>query len=140
MKNTFVVFLLMLVMFFLASTTSFAEVVIIANKNVSEDSISKEAVKKIFLGKTVKWDDKSSISFVVLKEDVHKAFLKEYIKRSTSQYKNHWKMMVFTGKGRKPRAFDTEKDLVRYVAETEGAVGYVNKGTEIMNVKTINVN
>ncbi|MBW1898141.1 MAG: hypothetical protein JRI61_03685, partial [Deltaproteobacteria bacterium] len=128
MKNTFVVTFLMLVMLCMASTTSFAEVLIIANKNVSEDSISKEGVKKIFLGKTVKWDDKSSISFVVLKSDVHKAFLKEYIKRSSSQYTNHFKMMVFTGKGRKPRAFDTEKDLIRYVAATEGAVGYISRG------------
>jgi ABC-type phosphate transport system substrate-binding protein len=140
MKNTFVVIFLMLVMLCLGSTTSFADVLIIANKNVSEDSISKEEVKNIFLGKTVKWLDKSSISFVILKNDVHKDFLKEYIKRSSSQYGNYWKKMVFTGKGSKPKAFETEKDLVRYVAETKGAIGYINKGTEMMNVKTINVN
>jgi len=140
MKNTFVVIFLMLVMLCLGSTTSFAEVLIIANKNVSQDSISKEEVKQIFLGKTVKWADKSKILFVILKKDVHKDFLKEYIKRSSSQYKNYWKKMVFTGKGRKPTAFETEKELVRYVAETEGAIGYISTGTEMMNVKTINVN
>ena len=140
MKNTFVVIFLMLVMLCLGSTTSFADVLIIANKNVSEDSISKEDVKNIFLGNTVKWKDKSSISFVILKNDVHRAFLKEYIKRSSSQYGNYWKKMVFTGKGRQPRAFETEKELIRYVAETDGAIGYINKGTEMMNVKTINVN
>jgi ABC-type phosphate transport system substrate-binding protein len=124
----------------LASVTSFAEVLIIANKNVPEDSISKTEVKDIFLGKTVKWADKSNISFVILKNDVHKAFLKEYIKRSSSQYGNYWKKMVFTGKGMKPKAFDTEKELVQYVAETKGSIGYISKGTEMMNVKTINVN
>jgi len=140
MKNTFVVTFLMLVMLCLASTNSFAEVLIVANKNVSQDSLSKEEVQNIFLGKTVKWVDKSNITFVVLKNDVHKDFLKEYIKRSTSQYGNYWKKMVFTGKGRKPIAFETEKELVQYVAETEGAVGYIHKGTEMMNVKTIKVN
>ena len=140
MKNAFVLIFLMLVMLCLTSTTSFAEVLIIANNNVSEDSISKDAVKDIFLGKTVKWSDKSNISFVILKNDVHKAFLKEYIKRSSSQYGNYWKKMVFTGKGREPREFDTEKELVQYVAETEGAIGYVSQGAERKNVKTINVN
>jgi len=140
MKNTFVVIFLMLVMLCLASRTSFAEVLIIANKNVSEDSISKVEVKNIFLGKTVKWADKSNISFVILKNGIHKDFLKEYIKRSSSQYKNYWKKMVFTGKGSQPRAFETEKELIQYVAETDGAVGYISKGTEMINVKTINVN
>ena len=118
MKNTYALILLILVVLVLGSTTSFAEVIIIANKNVSENSLTREEVKDIFLGDTMKWPDKTTIFFVILKSDVHKAFLKEYIKRSTSQYTNHWKMMVFTGKGNRPRAFETEKELVQYISET----------------------
>jgi hypothetical protein len=140
MKKTVFLALLISVMLCLASTTSFAEILIIANQNVHENSLSNEEVKQIFLGKTVKWGDGSGIQFAVLKGDFHKTFLKEYIKRSSSQYNNHWKMMVFTGKGMKPTAFETEKEMVQYIAETDGAVGYVSQRTEIGNVKTIDVN
>lgn len=117
-----------------------AEVVVIANKGVSQDSLTKDEIKNIFLGKMVKWPDNSSIHFVTSKADVHGAFLKMYINRSTSQFRNYWRKMVFTGKGQKPKAFQSDEELIQYVSETQGAIGYVGKDAALKNVKTITVN
>lgn len=119
---------------------AFAEVLIIANNSVSQESLNRVDVKKIFLGKMVKWPDNSSIYFVTCKTDAHQEFLKTYIKRSTSQFRNYWRKMVFTGKGRKPKAFKTDEELIQFVSKTKGAIGYVRTDAALKNVKTITVN
>ena len=131
---------ILFVLLCLASTAAFADVVVIANKNVPETSMSKERVKNIFLGKVVKWQDGSRIRFVTLKGDSHKSFLKEYIGRSEAQYKTYWKKILFTGKGSMPKSFDTEQEMAQYVANTKGAIGYISKNTAAENVASISVN
>jgi len=108
------------------------DIVIVANKNVAESSLSSEDVKNIFLFKKKKWGYGTAINFVVLKDGaVHKGFLKGYAKKTPSQFKRYFKTLVFTGK---------EKELIGYVAATEGAIGYVSSGAKTGSVKTIQVN
>lgn len=119
----------------------FAEsVIVICNNSVSEDSLTKEDIKNIFLGMKTTWSNNQKIVFVTLKEgDVHDIFLKEYIGKTIFQYANYWKKQVFTGKGKPPKSFETEEELVNYVADTEGAVGYISPGVENSRVKIISV-
>jgi ABC-type phosphate transport system substrate-binding protein len=120
-------------------TGAFADVMVIANKNLSQNSLSNYEIKEISLGKIVKWPDNTPVRFVTLEGDVHREFLKTYIKRSTSQYKNHWRKMVFTGKGCKPKCFKTENELIQYVSQTDGAIGYIGRRTGARNVKVLQV-
>lgn len=139
-NHCFLAFAVLILLCFV-STAAFSEVVIIANNSVAESTISQNDLKKIFLGKTVKWPDKSSVNFVILKSgETHKKFVKTIVSKSPSQFKNYWKNMVFTGKGSKPKTFANQKDLIKYVSDTEGAIGYAEKGSTIDNVKIINVN
>ena len=138
-KNLIFMFLLCALGCFLWTPVC-AQVLIIANKSVPQESIDKKDVQKIFLGKMVKWPDNSSIYFGTCKTDAHQEFLKLYLHRSSSQFRNYWRKMVFTGKGRKPKAFQSDEELVRFVSETKGAIGYVSAEAELKNVKTIGVN
>ena len=117
-----------------------AETVIICNPGVQETEIPQKALQKIFLGKTAKWSDNSKINIVVLKDtEQHKLFLKSYIHRTSSQWKSHWKKMVFTGKGIKPRQFDDTGACLEYISSTPGAVGYIDAGLANDTVKILNV-
>jgi ABC-type phosphate transport system substrate-binding protein len=87
-----------------------------------------------------KWSDNTSIYFVTSENETHEDFLKTYINRSSSQFKNYWRQMVFTGKGQKPKAFDTDEEIIQFVSETSGAIGYVGTKAALKNVKTITVN
>lgn len=118
----------------------FADVLIIVNKNVPDTTLSSKAVNDIFLGKRVKWSDNAQIRFVISSNDeLHDAFLKQYVKRSAKQFKAYWRNMVFTGNGSEPECFDSEDKLMEYVANTPGAVSYINAGTAPVNVNTITV-
>lgn len=117
-----------------------AETIIICNPGVQETEIPQKALQKIFLGKTTKWSDNSRINIVVLKDpDQHKLFLKHYIHRTYSQWKSHWKKMVFTGKGVSPRQFDDTGAYLEYIASTPGALGYIDAGLANETVKSLNV-
>jgi ABC-type phosphate transport system substrate-binding protein len=115
-------------------------VVIVANKDVPASSLAADNVKEIFLGKKTTWDNGDKIVFVVQdRTDACDAFLKAYVKKSASQYDNYWKKQVFTGKGKAPQSFSSDKELVDYVSNTPGAVGYVSSGADTGNTKTISV-
>ena len=89
------------------------------------NSIRKAEVAKVFLGKTIFWDNGDKIIPVILRSGaVHENFLKQYIEKTTSQFTMYWKQVVFTGKGVELKSFDTESDLVKFVSETRGSVGY----------------
>ena len=124
-----------------AMTAFAADVVIVCNKNVPEDSLSKGEVKNIFLGKKTRWRNDEKIIFVISEaSEAHKTFLKEYIGKNAFQYANYWKKQVFTGKGKPPKSFGTEESLLDYVSDTEGAIGYLPSEAPGNTVKTIPIN
>jgi ABC-type phosphate transport system substrate-binding protein len=115
--------------------TVWADVVIIAHKDVAETALTEKDLQKIFLGKQVQWQDTSAIHPATVKEaELHKAFLEQYIKKSSSQWVTHWKRMVFTGNGTPPEQFANQQELLDYVTKTRGAIGYVDAEFPIENV------
>lgn len=120
--------------------SSYGEIFIVANKSVSAETLSAIDIQKIFLGNKTKLKDKTKISFVLQKPgETHKEFLKTYIKRSTAQFKNYWRQMVFSGKGRTPKSFATEEELIKFLSETKSTISYVSKAPSNENVKIIHI-
>jgi ABC-type phosphate transport system substrate-binding protein len=131
-------FLVVLISFIFLPVLAQGDILIITNKNVAVDTLSKSELKEIFLGSRIKWKDNKSVHFAISgDESMHSEFLKTYINRSESQFKRHWKKMVFTGKGEKPKTFKTKEELLEYVSKTDGAIGYIDDNTVAVNVKTI---
>ena len=122
---------------FLTSSFVIAGPVIIVNNSVS-DSVDASTAQKIYLGKKSKWDNGASITAVTLSGGgVHDAFLDQYIKKTSAQFDTYWKQMIFSGKGVPPKSFASEKELIDFVSQTAGAIGYVDSTTPMENVKVI---
>ena len=123
----------------LACTPVLAQnVVVIVNNSVTESTLDQAALEKIFLGKRSHWADGGAIVPVTLADgSIHDTFLEMYVKKNASQFSAFWKQAVFTGKGTPPRSFKTEEELVRYVAATPGAVGYISSRTRAEGVRKI---
>ncbi|MBN1381388.1 MAG: substrate-binding domain-containing protein [Deltaproteobacteria bacterium] len=118
-----------------------ADVVVVANKSVAQSSLSKDSLNAIFLGKMTSWKNGARLEFVTLKDNspVHEDFLSQFIGRTAMQFSNYWKQQVFTGKGRMPKQFASESELIEYVSGTDGAIGYVSAGAAKDSVKIINI-
>jgi ABC-type phosphate transport system substrate-binding protein len=119
---------------------SASDFVIIAHQGIAETELSSGEIKDIFMGRIVKWKNGAKIMIAVLNEsDMHAAFVKKTLERSPSQFRNLWKQMVFTGKGKFPNTFKTEEELIEYVRKTEGATGYATKGKTLNGVKVFKI-
>lgn len=115
-------------------------VMVIGNPSVPATTLSELDIIYIFLGDKTAWDDGKKITFVIQEDSAaHKTFLKEYISISPAQFANYWKKRVFTGKGSSPQSLKNDQEMIKFIGETKGAVGYVSSGTILNNVKTISV-
>ncbi|MBT8343061.1 MAG: hypothetical protein HKP58_01615 [Desulfatitalea sp.] len=116
------------------------DVVVIANKNAPDSTLSREDLKNIFLAKKSQWNSGGSINFAILTQGAtHETFLKQYIQKTPSQFERHFRKLIFTGKGKAPTTMSSEKEMLAYVSSTEGAIGYVSFETNTSAVMVINV-
>jgi hypothetical protein len=105
------------------------DLVIVANKSVKAADASVTDIRDVYTGDKSTLKDGSHVSPVTLKGGaVHDAFLKKYVGKDESAFRAGWRSLVFTGQGSMPRSFDTEADLLEYIAATPGAIGYVSAG------------
>ena len=121
------------------SAPAAADVQVIANRDIAASELSAADLKDIFLG------NKAAIGGTavepVFEESgaAHQAFLRIYLGKSESALRNHFKTLVFTGKGAQPKAFGSDAEVVRYVTRTKGAIGYVSSGADVDGVKKLHV-
>jgi len=112
----------------LALAPAFAAPALIGNKNIAGEKLDAATVKSVFLGKKVAWDGAGGrVTLAVLKNgDVAEAFLKGAVDMTASAFNNHWRRLAMTGGGTAPKAFDKEEELRKFVAETPGAIGFLD--------------
>jgi hypothetical protein len=73
----------------------------------------------------------------IVRVTAHEVFLKNHVGESPEEFRTQWRKEIFTGQGSMPKAFDSESDLIEYVAATPGAVGYVSRVSSQDRVKSL---
>ena len=112
--------------------------VLIAHPDVPRGTCDEKTVRRIFLGKKTRWEGGLPVVPVMLREgDLHEAFVEEMLDRTVSKFEVYWKQAVFTGRGIPPRSFETEEELLAFVASTPGAMGYVSEVAPLSGVKIV---
>jgi len=113
---------------------------IIANPSVKADSISAEELRSVFLEERSSLGDGSHVEPVISKGGpAHDAFVRQYLGKSDADLQNHYRSLVFTGKGFMPKMVASDTEIAAYVARTRGAIGYVSGETSIEGAKTLAV-
>ncbi len=121
-----------------SATVSNPDAFIIANSSVAIDAMTKEDIGEIFLGKKVKWNEGGQIKIAMLKKSgIYEEFVNDFTRKTLHQFHIYWKRLVFIGKGLPPKLFETEEELVNYVARTEGAISYAESLIKADGVKII---
>jgi ABC-type phosphate transport system substrate-binding protein len=106
--------------------------IIIVNKSVKDESFNRADIESIFLGKKTHWSNGIKTVPVAMKEGkIHELFINEVIRKSISAYMNYWRKMIFTGKGVMPVSFETDTEILQYVNNTPGAIGYLSETVKI---------
>ncbi|UWZ86879.1 type 2 periplasmic-binding domain-containing protein [Occallatibacter riparius] len=124
----------------LCSSAGYGQVLVVANPSVAADSVSKSELRNVFTGATTKLKDGSKVKPVLLKQGpTHAAFVTGDLSLSEVALLVSWRGLVFSGQGVMPKTFDSESALVAFIAETPGAIGYINPSTPHGNVKILSL-
>ena len=112
-------------------TGSFKIIVHASNPN---SKLTKEDVSKLFLKKVKRWKESDEAVLPVdLVEDspVREKFSKEIHGRKISSIKAYWQKQIFSGRGVPPEEKKSDEEVLEYVSENAGAIGYISESVEI---------
>jgi ABC-type phosphate transport system substrate-binding protein len=123
----------------LVAPAAAADLQVIANPGVEVGELSADDLKDIFLGGKTAVGGTDVQPVFEQSGAAHEAFLKTYLGKSDAALRNHFKTLVFTGKGAQPKSFATDAEVTKYVLATKGAIGYVSGSADTAGAKKIHV-
>lgn len=110
-----------------------AEVVVIVNPKHPAATMTAAQVADLYLGKD------ASLAPLDLKEAgaLRNEFYQKVAGKDAAQVKAIWARLVFTGKLQPPKEMDSAAQVVKAVAGSEKAIGYVDKSAVDGSVKAV---
>jgi ABC-type phosphate transport system substrate-binding protein len=117
-----------------------AQIVVVVNKSNPITSVSTSDLKSMFTGDLTKFPSGSSVTLVTYKSDTEtrKKFYQALGKKYNECQALLLKRMLNDGL-KPPASFESDEDVVNYVAKTPGAIGVVSAALVSGSVKTITV-
>lgn len=112
-----------------------AELVVVTNASAKFSTLKQSQLTRLFLGQSNSLPDGSAaIPFDVSGE--RNTFYNEVLKKAPEQLEKYWARMIFTGKAQMPRQV-APRDIKSTVAETPGAISYIERSAVDASVKVI---
>lgn len=106
---------------------------VIVNARVSVSSLSEKDVSKIFLKKTTAWPSGLKITAVNLGVDhpTREAFSQRIHGKGAHPIERRWETLIFSGMGVPPLKLSTEAEVLAFIGNNAGAIGYVAADTRL---------
>lgn len=125
----------------IVSALAIADVVPIVSPGNPVDSLAENELANIFLGKTSRFPNGENAVPLDQSESssMRNEFYSEHTGKSAAQIKAHWSKMIFTGRGKPPRMFDSSDEIKQWVAQNPNAIGYIDRDQADDSVKILQV-
>jgi len=107
---------------------------IIVNAGNPVRSVTREEAKRAFLKQMSRWDSELRVEPVdqSLVSPVRLAFTRDVLRMERlSDVRAHWQKLIFTGRGTAPPVVNTDAEVIAFVADRPGAVGYVSRSASL---------
>ncbi|RMH87375.1 MAG: hypothetical protein D6681_15205 [Calditrichaeota bacterium] len=91
------------------------------------EELTARDIKDIYLGKKQVYHKVRLLPTNRSDETLQETFLQAYVGKSVKQFRNYWRRKVFSRGGQAPEVFDDLRQLIAYIADNEGAIGYAWK-------------
>ncbi|WP_417593844.1 phosphate ABC transporter substrate-binding protein [Oceanospirillum sp.] len=122
----------------LATSSAMADVVVIAHPS-GPDSMAKNDIRDLYIGRSKQLPGGQTADPIDLSQGqaLRDEFHTKVTGRSQAQLNAFWSKQVFTGKGQPPRMLDSTTAVKSAVANTPGAIGYIDASEVDGSVKVI---
>ena len=100
---------------------------VLVNKNNQLQSISRDEIDNIFLGRINSYSNGDEVYLVTQRKNSHQhqAFLNHVVGKSEREWRSHWARLLFTGRGKAPKEVEGMEEMLQLIADKENAIGYV---------------
>ena len=114
---------------------------VVAHATVNTRTISSNSLRAIFGMRQQTWPDGTPLKVFVLADDapLHNAFAKEKLSAFPYQLRQAWDRLVFSGTGQAPINVSSSEEMFDKVANTPGAIGYLEKSKISERVNVIQI-
>lgn len=124
----------------IAAVVQAADVVLVVGKQSSINSLSRNEVENIFLGKITSLPNISKITPLDRGENsLRQQFYASYTGKTLSQVKAYWARIIFTGRGYPPKTVGLE-ELKTALRNNPGAIGYMTADNVDDTLRIIRLN
>ena len=113
----------------LAFADTHDDVVVIVNPSLAQDQVQRKTLRAIFGMRKRSWGDGQSITVFVLDDgdERHLEFCEHSLGMLPYSLRRNWDRLIFSGTGRAPVRVKSIEEMMRLVATTPGAIGYIEK-------------
>lgn len=141
MKNVRSILLALLVAASWHGTALAADYKVIVNNANGKSSLSKKELTQLFMKKTAQWSDGTPVVAVdqTEKSAVREQFTLAVHGKSVSAVKSYWQQQIFSGRDVPPVEKSSDAQVVAFVRQNAGAIGYVAAGADTSGVKVVAV-
>ncbi|OWW18979.1 phosphate ABC transporter substrate-binding protein [Noviherbaspirillum denitrificans] len=122
---------------FAVLTSAHAETAVIVHAG-NNTPMDEDAIAKIFLRQVKTFPDGSVAAPVNQREGATSDdFRTKILKKNTSQFKSYWAQQLFTGGAKPVQELDSDDAVLKFVAETPNAIGYIDASKVKGGVKVV---
>jgi ABC-type phosphate transport system substrate-binding protein len=117
---------------------------LIVNARNPISSLDRKFVADTFFKRVTRWPEDGVIQPVDQRPEsaARRRFSEAVLNRSVNGVKSYWQQLIFSGVNVPPPELKDDQDVLRYVTQVPGAIGYVSAtfagdGTALSGVKTV---
>jgi len=105
------------------------DIVVVVSRQNPLQSLTKEQLESIFLGRTQQFPTGQRAVPVdqVEGSTVRERFYIEILDRTSAQVRSYWSRILFTGRGHPPRSVASSEEVLRILATDAQAIGYIER-------------
>ena len=129
----------------LFSSVSFSkDYFVLSSSKVKEANISKDIVKRIFLGNKLFWESGERILPVHLpvKTKAFKKFLTDVVDMDSSQFLSYWRRKMFSGRAHPPKQLSKDDSIIKFIQDNPEGIGVISSypNPKVSDVVVIEIN
>ncbi len=139
MRPYFRLLLIVLLLILQPIAESLADVVVVANPRSGIESLSRDEVINIFLGRFRQLPSGLPAQPVDLPatQPEKAIFYLRLVNKDLAEINSYWSRLVFSGRTKPPVQANSTDDLLEFIAKTPGAIGYIERSRVDGRVKLV---
>ncbi|QNI02471.1 phosphate ABC transporter substrate-binding protein [Halomonas sp. SH5A2] len=128
-------------LFCLGVNTALAEVVVVVSTQNPTETLSRDELRDIYLGRLKRFSDGTVVEPVDQRESspAYSKFYRYYMEMTPSQIKAHRSKLIFTGRGQPPALVADDSDMANTIAASPRAIGYLDSSTVDERLRVVSI-